>query len=54
MEPFAQVSPLSTGTPVPLRLTTVDVPVDELLVKVSEPAAAPEVAGSNTTVRVAV
>ena len=54
IEPFAQVSPLSTGTPVPLRLTTVDVPVDELLVKVSEPAAAPEVAGSNTTVRVAV
>ena len=52
--PLAQVTPLSTGTPVPLRLTTVDVPVDELLVNVSEPVAAPEVAGSKTTVRVAV
>lgn len=52
--PFAQVNPLSTGTPLPLRLTTVDAPVEELLVKVSVPVAAPEVAGSNTTVRVAV
>jgi hypothetical protein len=54
IEPFAQVSPASTGTPVPLRLTTVDVPEEELLVRVSDPEAAPDVAGSNTTVTVAV
>jgi len=54
IEPFAQVSPLNTGTPVPLRLTTVEVPVEELLVKVSVPVAAPATVGSNCTVSVAV
>jgi hypothetical protein len=42
-EPLVQLSPLSTGTPVPLRLTT----VDELLVRESVPAAAPAAVGSN-------
>jgi hypothetical protein len=54
IEPLAQVSPVSTGTPVPLRLTTVDVPVDELLVSVSDPEVAPAAVGSNFTVSVAV
>src|SRR5580693_2795380 len=54
IEPFAQVSPLSTGTPVPLKPTTVDVPVDELLVRVSDPVTAPAAVGSNCTVKVAV
>ena len=49
-----QLSPLSTGTPVPLRVTTVEVPLEELLVRVSGPAAAPAVVGSNCTVSVAV
>jgi hypothetical protein len=35
MDPLLQRSALSTGTPVPLRLTTVEDPVEELLVKVS-------------------
>jgi hypothetical protein len=54
MEPFVQVSPVSTGTPVPLKLTTVDVPVDASLVKVRDPVTAPAVVGSNCTVSVAV
>lgn len=41
-------------TPVPLKLTAVEVPVEELLVMVSEPEAAPAVVGSNCTVSVAV
>ena len=53
-DPLVQLSPLSTGTPVPLRLTTVEVPLEELLVRVSEPEAAPAVVGSNCTVSVAV
>ena len=53
-EPLVQLSPLSTGTPVPLRVTAVEVPVEELLVKVSEPEAAPVVVGSNCTVSVVV
>jgi len=52
--PVAQVSPVSTGTPVPLRAITVDVPVDELLVRVSVPEAAPAAVGSNSTVSVVV
>jgi len=47
IDPLVQLSPLNTGKPVPLRLITVDVPLDELLVKVSWPAAAPAVVGSN-------
>ena len=54
IEPLAQLSALSTGTPVPLRLTTVEVPLEELLVMVSEPETAPAVEGSNCTVSVAV
>jgi hypothetical protein len=54
IEPLVQLSPLSTGTPVPLRPTTVEVPLEELLVNVSEPETAPAVAGSNCTVSVAV
>ena len=53
MELLAQLSPVSAGTPVPLRPTTVDVPVDELLIRVSEPEAAPAAVGSNCTVSVA-
>jgi hypothetical protein len=53
-EPLVQLSALSTGTPVPLRLTTVEVPPEELLVRVSEPEMAPAVVGSNCTVSVAV
>jgi hypothetical protein len=51
---LVQLSPLNTGTPVPLRLITVDVPLEELLVNVSWPATAPAAAGSNCTVSVAV
>jgi len=54
MELLAQLSPVSTGTPVPLKLTTVEVPVVELLIRVSVPVAAPAAAGSNCTVRLAV
>ncbi len=53
-EPLAQLSALSTGTPVPLTLTTVEVPLEELLVNVSEPEAAPAVVGLKCTVSVAV
>jgi hypothetical protein len=54
IDPLVHVNPLNRGIPNPLRLTTVDVPFDELLVKVSEPAAAPAAVGSNCTVIVAV
>ena len=53
IEPLTQLSPVRTGTPVPLRLTAVDDPVDELLVSVNDPEAAPAAAGSNCTVSVA-
>jgi hypothetical protein len=49
-----QVKPLNAGVPEPLRLITVDVPLDELLVKVNEPVSAPAAVGSNCTVSVAV
>jgi hypothetical protein len=54
IDPLEQVSPVSIGKPVPLRLTVVDVPVEELLVRVSAPAVAPAAAGSNWTDNVAV
>jgi hypothetical protein len=54
IDPLVHVNPLNSGVPDPLRLTTVDVPLDELLVKVSEPVSAPAVVGSNRTVSVAV
>jgi hypothetical protein len=54
MDPLAQVSALNTGTPVPLRLTTVDDPLEEVLVMVSWPVTAPALVGSNCTPSVAV
>ncbi len=54
IDPLAQLNALRTGTPLPLKLITVDVPLDELLVKVNEPEAVPAVLGSNCTVNVAV
>jgi len=53
-DPLAQLSAVSAGTPVPLRLINVEVPLDELLVRISCPVAAPAVVGSNCTVSVAV
>jgi hypothetical protein len=54
IEAFVQVSPVRTGTPVPLRLMAAALLVDELLAKVSIPLAAPAAVGSNCTVSVAV
>ena len=54
IDALLQLKPLNAGAPEPLRLTTVDVPLDELLVKVNEPASAPAAVGSNCTVSVAV
>ena len=54
IEAFVQVSPVRTGTPVPLRLIAAEPLVDELLAKVSIPLAAPAAVGSNCTVSVAV
>jgi hypothetical protein len=54
IDALVQLSALNTGLPDPLRLTTVDVPLDELLVKVNEPVSAPAAVGSNCTVSVAV
>jgi hypothetical protein len=54
IDPLVQLNALNTGTPFPLRLITVDVPLEELLVNVSEPVAAPAAVGSNCTVSVAV
>jgi len=53
-DPLPQVTPVSTGTPVPLRLTAVEPPADELLVRVSDPVTDPAAVGSNCTVSVAV
>jgi hypothetical protein len=54
IDPLLQLSPLNTGTPVPLRPIRVELPLEELLVRVSWPVAAPAVLGSNCTVSVAV
>jgi hypothetical protein len=54
MDEFVQVRPVSTGTPVPLRLMGAEPLVDELLTMVSVPLAAPATVGSNCTVSVAV
>ncbi len=53
-EPLVQLSPLNIGTPMPLRLTPVEVPPEELLVSISWPVAAPAVVGPNCKVSVAV
>lgn len=47
MDPFAQVSPLSMGTPVPLRATDVELSLDALLAIVNWPLADPDAVGSN-------
>lgn len=54
IDELEQESPVSTGVPVPLRLTANVLLVEELLTIVSAPLAAPAVVGSNFTVRVAV
>jgi len=54
IDALLQLKPLNTGTPLPVRLITVEAPLDELLVKVSEPVSAPADVGSNCTVSVAV
>jgi hypothetical protein len=54
IDELTQVSPLNTGTPVPLSPTTIELPVEELLARESCPAAAPEAVGSNRTLRVIV
>ena len=54
IEPLVHVRPLKTGVPVPLRLIAVELPVDELLVRVKVPTAAPEAVGSNWTVNEAI
>lgn len=47
IDPLVQLNPLNTGTPVPLRLIRVEVPLAALLVRVSCPVAVPAVLGSN-------
>lgn len=54
MVPLAQLRAVSTGTPVPLRPTTIDAPFEELLFSDSCPVSAPAVLGSNCTLSVAV
>jgi hypothetical protein len=54
IDPLEQLSPVSTGTPEPLRLTALEAPVEELLVNVSAPVAAPAATGPNCAVKVAV
>ncbi len=52
MERLAQVIALKTGTPVPLKPTTVELPAEELLAIESCPACTPAVVGSNATLSV--
>jgi hypothetical protein len=54
IDALVQLKPLNTGTLLPVRLITVEVPLDELLVKVNEPVSAPAAVGSNCAVSVAV
>ena len=51
---LVHVRPVSAGTPVPVRLTVAELPLEELLARASEPETAPAAVGSNCTVRVAV
>jgi hypothetical protein len=53
IDPLLQLRALNTGTPVPLRPTRVEEPLEELLVRVREPEAAPAAVGSNCTLSVA-
>jgi hypothetical protein len=50
IDELAQVRLLNTGTPVPLRLTTVEEPVEELLDSVNWPLSAPAAVGANCRV----
>ncbi len=54
IEPLKQLSPLSTGCPVPLRLIADVAPLDELLLSVTVPLTAPAAVGLNTISSVAV
>ncbi len=54
IEPLKQLSPLRTGCAVPLRLIVDVDPLDELLVNVTVPLAAPPALGAKPTVSVAV
>ena len=54
IELLAQVNAVSPGTPVPLRPTTVELPVEELLTIESCPACPPAAVGSNSTLSVSV
>jgi len=49
IDELTQVTPLNTGTPVPLSPTTIELPPEELLARESCPAATPETVGSNCT-----
>jgi hypothetical protein len=53
-EPLEQLSPLSTGCPVPLKAIVEVVPADELLVRVTVPLTAPAAVGSKLIASVAV
>lgn len=47
IDPFTQSSPVSTGTPMPLRAIEVELPFDALLAIVSWPLADPDAVGPN-------
>ncbi len=52
MDPLTQLNSVSMGTPVPLNVTEVEVPLDALLAIVSWPLADPDAVGLNWTVTV--
>jgi hypothetical protein len=54
IDPLLQLIPLNTGTPLPLRVIKVEVPLVELLVTVIWPVSVPAAVGSNCTVSAAV
>jgi hypothetical protein len=54
IDALLHLTPLNTGTPVPLRLIKVEVPLVELLTRVSWPVSVPAVLGSSCTVSAAV
>jgi hypothetical protein len=54
IDPLVHVNPVSTGTPVPLKLTDAEDPAEELLLNVSAPETVPAAAGANCTFSVAV
>ena len=52
IDPLVPVRALSTGTPVPLKVTAVDEPVEELLEIVNWPVTGPDAVGLNWMVSV--